>query len=40
MERLATICKDNPGVDRDAVHAQTAKRALDFFATALRAGGA
>ncbi|RKE38808.1 putative dienelactone hydrolase [Paraburkholderia sp. BL23I1N1] len=40
MERLATICKDDPGVDRDVVHAQTAQRAVDFFATALPAGGA
>lgn len=35
VDRLANICKDNPGVDRDAVHAQTAERALDFFAAAL-----
>ncbi|MBU7438325.1 alpha/beta hydrolase family protein [Paraburkholderia fungorum] len=40
MDRLATICKDNPGVDRDAVHAQTAQRAIDFFAAALPASGA
>ncbi|MFM0276711.1 peptidase [Paraburkholderia sediminicola] len=40
VEHLARICKDNPGVDRDAVHAQTAQRAIDFFATALPASGA
>ncbi|CAE6722284.1 hypothetical protein R69927_01265 [Paraburkholderia domus] len=39
VEHLATICKDNPGVDRDAIHAQTAQRALDFFAATLPAGG-
>ncbi|AXL49479.1 peptidase [Paraburkholderia caffeinilytica] len=39
VERLATLCKDNPGVDRDAVHAQTAQRAIDFFAATLPAGG-
>ncbi|MFM0075124.1 peptidase [Paraburkholderia sediminicola] len=38
VEHLATICKDNPGVDRDAIHAQTAQRAIDFFATTLPAG--
>ncbi|MBB3260704.1 putative dienelactone hydrolase [Paraburkholderia bannensis] len=29
--RLARICKDGPGVDRDAVHALTANEALAFF---------
>jgi predicted dienelactone hydrolase len=31
-ERLARICKDGPGVDRDAVHALAANNALAFFA--------
>ncbi|MFM0204849.1 peptidase [Paraburkholderia fungorum] len=39
VERLAGICKDNPGVDRDAIHAQTAQRAVDFFAATLPASG-
>ncbi|WP_240161092.1 alpha/beta hydrolase [Burkholderia sp. Ax-1719] len=30
-ERLARICKDGPGVDRDAVHALAASEALAFF---------
>ncbi len=30
VEHLATMCKDNPGVDRDAIHAQAAQRAIDF----------
>lgn len=34
-ERLARICKDGAGVDRDAVHALAAKAALDFFARTL-----
>lgn len=29
------LCKDNPGVDRDAVHAEAVRRALDFFGAAL-----
>jgi predicted dienelactone hydrolase len=33
----AIICKDNPGIDRDAVHAQAIERARAFFATALPA---
>jgi predicted dienelactone hydrolase len=33
------ICKDNPGIDRDAVHAQAIERARGFFATALPAKG-
>jgi len=40
VERLATICKDNPGVDRDAVHARAIRRALDFFAAKLPASKA
>ncbi|MFM0645194.1 alpha/beta hydrolase [Paraburkholderia bryophila] len=35
--RLARICRDNPGVDRDAVHAKTAAQAVDFFAATLPA---
>ncbi|WP_322045704.1 alpha/beta hydrolase family protein [Paraburkholderia sp. J67] len=31
VERLARVCKDGPGVDRDAVHALAAKEALTFF---------
>jgi predicted dienelactone hydrolase len=37
-ERLANICVDHPGVDRDKVHEQTIERALDFFQVALPAG--
>ena len=29
------LCKDNAGVDRDAVHALAVRRALDFFAATL-----
>ncbi|NYH27875.1 alpha/beta hydrolase family protein [Paraburkholderia bryophila] len=36
-KRLAHICRDNPGVDRDAVHAKTAAQAIDFFAATLPA---
>ncbi|MGN8062607.1 alpha/beta hydrolase family protein [Ralstonia sp. 22111] len=32
---VPVLCKDNPGVDRDAVHAQAVRRALDFFAATL-----
>jgi predicted dienelactone hydrolase len=39
VERLARLCKDNPGVDRDAVHAQTLEVARAFFAEALRGNG-
>ncbi|CAE6733155.1 alpha/beta hydrolase family protein [Paraburkholderia aspalathi] len=39
VEHLASMCMDNPGVDRDAIHAQTAQRAIDFFAATLPAGG-
>ncbi|MFM0339703.1 alpha/beta hydrolase family protein [Paraburkholderia fungorum] len=35
VERLALICKDEPGVDRDAVHARTAQQAVEFFAATL-----
>ncbi|HZZ11358.1 MAG TPA: alpha/beta hydrolase [Paraburkholderia sp.] len=35
VARLATICSDNPGVDRDAVHAQATGLARDFFAATL-----
>jgi predicted dienelactone hydrolase len=35
-DRRARSCKDNPGVDRDAVHAQTLEHARAFFAEALR----
>ncbi|HEY2023821.1 alpha/beta hydrolase family protein [Paraburkholderia sp.] len=38
VEHLALICKDAPGVDRAAVHAQTAARVRDFFTAALPAG--
>lgn len=34
-ERLAMICKDSPGVDRDAIHARTAAQAVEFFAGTL-----
>jgi predicted dienelactone hydrolase len=37
-ERLANICMDLPGVDRDNVHEQTVERALDFFRVTLPAG--
>lgn len=35
VESLALYCKDNPGVDRAAIHAQTIDRARAFFAKAL-----
>lgn len=38
VARLATICQDGPGVDRDAVHRHAAEQAVRFFATTLRAG--
>ncbi|MFT4067139.1 alpha/beta hydrolase family protein [Paraburkholderia sp.] len=38
VEHLAMICKDGPGVDRAAVHAQTAARVRGFFAATLPAG--
>lgn len=40
VEHLVTICKDNRGVDRDAIHARTARQVLDFFATTLPANHA
>jgi predicted dienelactone hydrolase len=36
VDQLATVCTDGPGVDRDAIHEQTAHRILDFFDQALR----
>jgi predicted dienelactone hydrolase len=36
VDQLATVCTDDPGVDRDAIHEQTAHRILDFFDQALR----
>lgn len=38
VARLATICQDGAGVDRDAVHVLAAERAVRFFAAALPAG--
>ncbi|MGF6602625.1 putative dienelactone hydrolase [Paraburkholderia sp. GAS448] len=35
VDHLANLCKDNPGVDRDAVHTQSIERVLDFFARTL-----
>jgi predicted dienelactone hydrolase len=37
-ERLANICVDPPGVDRDKVHAETLERAVDFFMGTLPVG--
>jgi predicted dienelactone hydrolase len=37
LEKLALLCQDPAGVDRDAVHAQTIDWALGFFATTLPA---
>lgn len=34
-ERLAMICSDHPGVDRDAIHARTAAQAVEFFSGSL-----
>ncbi len=39
VDLRAWICKDNSGVDRDAVHAQAIERARAFFAAALAAKG-
>jgi predicted dienelactone hydrolase len=36
VERLPALCKDGPGVDRDAIHARTAQRASSFFDRVLR----
>jgi pimeloyl-ACP methyl ester carboxylesterase len=35
-EQLPRLCKDGPGVDRDAVHAKTVGLLRDFFAARLR----
>lgn len=35
-DQRPVLCKDPAGVDRDAVHAQTVTRALDFFAATLK----
>ncbi|SDH78924.1 alpha/beta hydrolase family protein [Paraburkholderia phenazinium] len=37
VERLARICQDPPGVDRDAIHTQASQTALDFFSRTLSA---
>ncbi|MGA7780866.1 MAG: alpha/beta fold hydrolase [Paraburkholderia sp.] len=37
VDQLAGLCKDPPGVDREAVHAQTIDWALGFFASTLPA---
>jgi predicted dienelactone hydrolase len=37
VAHLAGICEDGPGVDRDAVHALAADRAIRFFAATLPA---
>jgi predicted dienelactone hydrolase len=36
-DQAAALCNDGPGVDRDAVHAQTVERALAFFKDTLPA---
>jgi predicted dienelactone hydrolase len=36
VERLGLICRDNAGIDRDAVHRAAATEALRFFAETLR----
>lgn len=33
--QVPLLCNDNPGVDRDAVHARAVRRALDFFGATL-----
>ena len=38
VERLAHVCKDDPVVDRDAIHARAAQQAANFFAANLPAG--
>jgi len=30
-ERSPGLCKDNPGIDREAIHAQTIERAIAFL---------
>ncbi|CAH0446451.1 hypothetical protein LMG10661_02532 [Ralstonia syzygii subsp. syzygii] len=37
VERLAPVCKDTPGIDRDAGHAQVIAHALAFFTASLPA---
>jgi len=37
VERLPVVCKDNPGIDRDAVHAQTIEQVKGFFHKSLPA---
>jgi predicted dienelactone hydrolase len=36
-DRMTFMCKDNPGTDRDAIHAETIERAKAFFGGALPA---
>jgi predicted dienelactone hydrolase len=36
IDQLARVCKDGSGIDRDAVHQQTARRVVGFFGHALR----
>ena len=33
---LGVLCEDEPGVDRDAVHAQVSAEAVKFFDRALK----
>lgn len=40
VSHLAAICQDAPGVDRAAIHRQTAAMAVAFFAKTLNAEGA
>lgn len=37
VPHLPLLCQDNPGVNREAVHAQAIRRALDFFRATLSA---
>lgn len=37
VEHLAAICRDNPGVDRDAIHTRTVEQVREFFAATLPA---
>ena len=36
IPHLPLLCRDNAGVDRDAVHAQAVRRAVDFFGATLQ----
>jgi predicted dienelactone hydrolase len=36
-ERLASLCTDKPGVDRESIHEKTAAMAVQFFDAQLRA---